>query len=140
MHRFGFLMLGAIAMTLIAGPGPANSAGRELTQAVFSAAERAIIADYYGDSEEGPAQGKGKNKGNKGNRGRGVGSQGLPPGLADRPKLPPGIAKRQLPARLTSQLPPAPTGFERAIVDNDLVLVEIATQLVHDIITDIISK
>lgn len=130
MHRFGLLVLGAIALAAIAGPGPAGG-GQDMAQAVFSAAEQAIIADYYSGSGEGPAQGKSKGAGkNKGNKGRGVGSQGLPP----------GIARWQPPAALTSQLPPAPTGYERAIIDNDLVLVEIVTQIVHDVITNVVTK
>jgi len=115
-------------------PGPARAGTAEI---VFDAAERTIIANYYGGGGSGGG-GKGKNKGNKGGRGQGVGSQGLPPGLAKKGKLPPGIAKRQIPSTLASQLPPPPKGFERVIVDNDILLIEIATQVVHDVLTDIV--
>lgn len=144
MQGLRFFALGVAAAVMMAGPVAA--AEKELAQFVFSAAERSIITDYYGGGDAGEnaerGKGAGKNRGNKGrgNKGQGVGSQGLPPGLAGREVLPPGIAMRQLPGTLTSQLPPAPTGFERAIIDNDLVLVEVGTRIVHDIITDIVNK
>jgi len=102
----------------------------------FSLKERQIIVDFYGGGGD-PGKDKGKDKQNKG---KGVGSQGMPPGLAKKGKLPPGIAKRQLPAALAAQLPPPPKGFERVIVDNDIVLVEITTQIVHDILTHVVTK
>lgn len=146
MQDLRFFALGMAAAVMLAGAGPVAAAEKDLAQIVFSAAERSIITDYYGDGDTGEnaerGKGAGKNKGNKGrgNKGQGVGSQGLPPGLAGREVLPPGIAMRQLPGTLASRLPPAPTGFERAIIDNDLVLVEIGTRIVHDIITDIVTK
>lgn len=116
----------------------ARTAGAGTAEIVFSAAEKAVIASYYGGGSGGADNGNKTNKGNKGGRGQGVGSQGLPPGLAKKGQLPPGIAKRQLPSGLVSQLPPPPRGFERVIVDNDVLLVEIATQIVHDVLTDIV--
>ncbi|MBE9557236.1 MAG: hypothetical protein IMF08_10305 [Proteobacteria bacterium] len=52
--------------------------------------------------------------------------------------MPPGIAKRQLPNNLISQLPPAPQNYERAIVNNDVLLVNIAAQIVHDVLTGVL--
>jgi hypothetical protein len=34
------------------------------------------------------------------------------------------------------QLPPLPAGYERIIVAGKILLVEIATQVVHDVLTD----
>ncbi|MCK5496461.1 MAG: RcnB family protein [Hyphomicrobiaceae bacterium] len=48
------------------------------------------------------------------------------------------MAKRQLPNNLLSQLPPPPRGYERVIVDNDVLLVNIATQIVHDVLTGVL--
>lgn len=127
-------LFAAFATASIAGTARAGTA-----EIVFGAAEKTIIANYYGGGGNGGG-GKGKNKGDKGGRGQGVGSQGLPPGLARKGQLPPGIAKRQLPSGLASQLPPPPKGFERVIVDNDVLLVEIATQVVHDVLTDIVHN
>jgi hypothetical protein len=103
----------------------------EAVEITFSTKEKSIIASFYGGDGGNP--GKGKDKKNKG---KGVGNQGMPPGLAKKGKLPPGIAKRQLPSALVAQLPPPPKGYERVIVDNDILLVNIATQIVHDVLTD----
>lgn len=117
----------AAAFAISAGIGTAGPAGA--VEITFSVKEKSIIASFY--NSHGGNLAKGKNKKNKG-----VGSQGMPPGLAKQGKLPPGIAKRQLPGSLVAQLPPPPKGFERVIVDNDILLVNIATQIVHDVLTD----
>ena len=52
--------------------------------------------------------------------------------------LPPGIAKRYLPDDLEHELPPAPHGYERRIVENDVVLVEVDTGRIADILTDVL--
>lgn len=97
----------------------------------FSSNEASIIRAYYD-------QGKEKQKP------PGKGRQQLPPGIAknlDRGKpLPPGIAKQVLPNDLIGRLPPARDGYERVIVDGKVVLVEIATQVIRDVLTDIILK
>ena len=68
--------------------------------------------------------------------------KGLPPGiqkkLARGGTLPPGIAKQYLPDGLVTQLPPSPHGYERRIVGSDVLLVEIDTGVIADIITDAI--
>lgn len=127
------ILFAALAVGLVIAPS-VGSGGRAGAQEItFSLKERQVIVDFYGGGV--PARGKGKNKHNNG---RGVGSQGMPPGLAKQGKLPPGIAKRQLPAALVARLPPAPKGYERVIVDNDVLLVHIATQIVHDVLTDVL--
>ena len=133
MRTTGLATLMALAIGLAAWTFAGGSAdAQELT---FSFKDKQIIASFFGGGGDGGQQGKGKGKGKKA---KGVGNMGLPPGLAKKQKLPPGIAKRQLPSTLMAQLAPAPKGFERVIVDNDILLIEIATQLVHDVITDII--
>ena len=68
----------------------------------------------------------------------------LPPGIAknlNRGKsLPPGIAKQALPGELLRQLPPVHDGFERVVVDGKVLLVEVATQVIHDVLSDAILK
>jgi Ni/Co efflux regulator RcnB len=82
---------------------------------------------------------KGKGKGKQKGMPPGLAKKGeLPPGLSKRDTLPPGLAKRDLPAEVTRQLPPPPAGTERVIVDNDVVLIEKGTQVVLDIIKDVI--
>lgn len=114
----------------------AIAAGIEVS---FSLKEKQVIANFFAGSGGGGGGGGDHAGKGKGNKNKGVGSQGLPPGLARKGgSLPPGIAKRQLPGNLVAQLPPAPSGYERVIVDNDVLLIEVATQIVHDVLTDVI--
>ena len=98
---------------------------------VFSGDEIKIISAWYRDHESAPIRGNGKGK-----------SKGLPPGIAknlERGKsLPPGIAKQYLPDGLQQTLPTPPAGYERIIVEGKVLLVEIATRIIHDILTDVI--
>ena len=106
-------------------------AGELSVQVVFSAGEIEVIGSWY--TSHGSSHGKGKKK-----------SKGLPPGIAKNlargKPLPPGIARQYLPNSLRDVLPPPPKGFERIIVDGKILLVEIATRVVHDILADIILK
>jgi hypothetical protein len=64
----------------------------------------------------------------------------LPPGLARRETLPPGLAKRELAADLEAKLPPPPKGTERAIVEDNVVLIERATGKVLDILKGVLTR
>lgn len=79
--------------------------------------------------------------GSRGN-GRGRGGGGLPPGIAKNlargKPLPPGIAKQALPADLLRSLPPAGRGLEYLIVAGKLLVVETATQIVREILMDVV--
>jgi hypothetical protein len=100
---------------------------------VFSKDEIAIIQDYYAHHpaalDAGPQQGKK--------------SKGLPPGIAKNlargKPLPPGIAKTRLPSDLVRQLPPVYPGYERVVVDGRVLLVEIATQIIHDVLMEAVN-
>ena len=132
MHRmiittFLTLALGLATWTPTAGAGGTG----------FSLDEKDIISAFFGVGGKQDKGGKG-NKGGKGGKGN-KGGKGMPPGLAMNGKMPPGIAKRQLPATLIGKLPKPPKGFERVIVDNDILLVEIATNIIHDVLTDIVK-
>jgi Ni/Co efflux regulator RcnB len=102
-----------------------SSAGVEV---VFTEDEIRIIRAYYATNDG--RSGKHKNKGKR-----------LPPGIAKNLRrgkpLPPGIAKQSLPHDLRRQLPAPPDGYERIIVGGKLLLVELGTQIVHDILMDI---
>ena len=99
----------------------------------FSDDEIRIIGAWYEEHGSGASQGKGKHK-----------DKGLPPGIAKNlargKPLPPGIAKQHLPDGLTHALPAPPRGYERIIVDGKVLLVEIATQVIHDILSDIVLR
>lgn len=121
-----------LALLMTAAPAAAVaqtlSNGQTLAEAVFTAAERRIIADYFGPSAGGKKQTKeGQQK-------------ALPPGIAKNlargKPMPPGIAKRSLPGDLSGRLPPVRSGFERVIVGADVLLVEIATNVIYDVIKD----
>jgi hypothetical protein len=107
-------------------------AGEIGVQVGFSDGEISSIRAYYRDhGSVQPGNGKGKK-----------GAKGLPPGIAknlQRGKpLPPGIAKQVLPTGLIALLPPAPHGFERIEIAGKVLLVEIATQIIHDVLEDVI--
>lgn len=119
-----------------------EEATQDVLERVFSETEKAIIEEYFGvktGDEAGakPAKGK-KNK-------------GLPPGLAKKDTLPPGLAmqlekngrlppgleKRDLPDDLLSRLPQTKPGTRRAIVGRDLVLIDETTEIVLDILQSV---
>jgi Ni/Co efflux regulator RcnB len=101
---------------------------------VFTQDEIRIIAAWY--DEHGRDATAGRKPSGK--------SKGLPPGiaknLAEGKALPPGIARQHLPSGLVSTLPAPPRGFERVIVDGRVLLVEVATQIIHDVLTDLVVK
>ena len=94
----------------------------------FSDAEVRIITAWYDDHAP-KKRGKGKHG-------------GLPPGIAKNlargKSLPPGIAKQHLPQELQRALPAAPAGFDRIIVDGKVLLVDAATQVIHDVLMDVV--
>lgn len=77
------------------------------------------------------------------------GSGHLPPGLANKEKLPAGLQNKlkrksampetlephleELPADLARQLPPPTTGCRRAVVGTTVVLIDQTTKIVHDL-------
>ena len=70
-----------------------------------------------------------------------VQAEALPPGirrrLAQGKPLPPGIAKKVAPRELHSMVE-LPDGYQLMEVGLDVLLVEVATNVVHDILTDVI--
>jgi hypothetical protein len=67
--------------------------------------------------------------------------EGLPPGirknLARGKPLPPGIARKVAPQGLQSGLG-LPSGYELVEVGLDVLLVEVATSVIHDVLRDVI--
>lgn len=70
-----------------------------------------------------------------------VDAEALPPGIRRRvaqgKPLPPGIAKKAAPPELRSAVD-LPDGYELVEVGLDVVLVEVATNIVHDVLMDVI--
>ncbi len=125
-----------------AGPVPTVSKGKNkgksgdvatdrLLGAVISAVERARIGDYLRKAK--------------------ASGRGLPPGLANRQhlppglqkhiertgRLPPGLEKRWLPGDLRRLLP-YHTGRDYRVVGNDIVLIETATELILDVMKGVL--
>lgn len=101
----------------------------QVNAAAFSSQETEIITRYYHAVAQPAPPGRPKAL-----------PRGIAKNLARGKTLPPGIAKQQLPAILVRQLPPAPDGYERIVVAGRVLLVEIATQVVHDVLTDVLFR
>ena len=123
------ILLSFVALSMLIFGAQAVAAGQLSVSLVFSDKEISIIDAWYKD--HGSSLGK-----------HGKKAKGLPPGIAKNlargKPLPPGIAKQYLPTGLHDLLPPPPHGFERIIVDGKVILVEIATRVIHDILVDVI--
>ena len=128
MLRHILIVLSAMILVAVSATAGASQIAGQIK---FSDLEIAAIRAYYRDQGM-PANDRKKGKQNK----------SLPPGIArnlQRGKpLPPGIAKRALPAGLAKVLPAAPKGYERVVVAGKILLVEVATQVIHDILEDAI--
>ncbi len=137
----------AAAILPTAGAAPPSAqqmTGEQAAGIVFTEVEKRLISDYFVQhpgfavEEEG---GKGK-------------SNQMPPGLAKRKRLPPGLqkhlekfgtlppglAKRDLPPDLLSTLPPPHAGTIRQIVGSDVVLLQEGTNIVLDVLENVLKK
>ena len=100
---------------------------------VFTKEERTIIKDWFGNSTN---------------------LSGLPPGLAKREKLPPGLERQlrergklppglqkkiqPLPPTLEKQLRILPTGYRRAVIAGNVIMMNERTAMVYDIVRNVI--
>ena len=121
--------MGSISTDSHPSATPPSAAPQVGATVVFSADDIQIIRTYYQTSAYAD-NGKGKGK-----------SKRLPPGIVKKLQrgrpLPPGIAKRALPYDLRSRLSRLPVGYDRYVVAGKILLVELGTQIVRDILTDI---
>lgn len=155
------LMLGQHANAQSTPPTQGQSVLGDIAKVVFEEAERRVIKEYYDrvpgakatdvedeDKSKSAKKDKGKNK-DKSAKGKGRGN-GLPPGLAKRDQLPPGLAKRgnrlppglmksDLPPELEKTLPELPDNVERVVVDTDILLVQKGTDLIFDVIEGVLA-
>jgi hypothetical protein len=108
---------------------------------VLNEVEKRIIGDYYRHQYVmwTNAQSSGKGKKKHGNLPPGLAKRGtLPPGLAKQlarnGTLPPGLAKRSLPDELLVRLEPRPPGYQFVLVDDRVLLIQAATNLILDVL------
>jgi hypothetical protein len=127
-------------------PAFARTAFADDIDIVIGEIEKRIMRDYYErrlreweESEDGRAYKKNKKKKHK----------DLPPGLAKKGTLPPGLAKklarnghlppgleyRDLPPDLIVQLPAIDPAYRYVIVDDRVILIQRATNLILDVLT-----
>ena len=126
---------------------PVQAQTTDVIGQVFSAVEKKVIEDFFGERAADAISGTKKDKKDKGKKNKNAKDKGksgeLPPGLAKHiekhGKLPPGLDKKELPPGLAKRLGSTRSGLERLIVGDDVVLVEQATGVVLDIIKDIIT-
>ncbi len=144
MNRF-WVVGAAVAALTLAGCvlEPVRTSGRVVVQdenlrveVAFNEQDRKRIREYY-EARRQPGNRPHKN--------------GLPPGLAKREQLPPGLQKqverngtlppglqtRSLPPELERQLSPVPKGYVRAEVGADVVLMDGNTRVVVDVVKDL---
>lgn len=149
MHIFALLLLAAFtviptAYSFAAPPAKTQEdATARVIERVFSEAERAIIEEFYTSKNakpEGKKHSHGKDK------------KGLPPGLAKKDhlppglekqlkkngKLPPGLVRNELPFSLQNKLYPPRVGTKRYMVGRDIVLIDTKTDIILDIIRDVV--
>ena len=94
----------------------------------FSAQDREIMRDYYGEKRASLPPGLAK-------KGK------LPPGLSRQVErsghLPPGLERKRLPRDLEQRLSRVPEGHVRMRVGADVVLMDGRTELIVDVVKDI---
>lgn len=103
----------------------------------FTDEQREIIREYFRTHRYDPDRYRVEE------RGQGKPPKRIPPGIAKNLRrgkpLPPGIAKQVLPMELHRRLPRLPNGYEPVIVDDKVILVETATQVIRDVIEDVVN-
>lgn len=138
----------ALALLMLSGcmGEPVRSSGRVVVQdenvrveVAFNDQDRQRIRKYYESRQQGQHPGDRPHK------------NGLPPGLAKREQLPPGLQKqvekngtlppglegRPLPPELERELSSVPPGYVRVRVGADVVLMDGKTRVIVDVIKDL---
>lgn len=144
-----FAILAALAIAPLAAAHAGQATPTEVVLGrVFSEIERQVIEEYYRNRGEVTHDERGA--GGKKKSGRGHGNGDLPPGLAKRDdlppglemqlersgRLPPGIEKRDLPAALAARLA-VRHGAEAQVVGSDVLLVDTVTGVILDILRNV---
>lgn len=144
MNRRVFLATGMGIATLllpaIVSAAPAiQIADASIGDIILTELERRLIQSYYRSRYEVWQIQGGNNRKHK-HLPPGIAKKGtLPPGIAKQlvrnGSLPPGLAWQPLPPDLIVQLPRRPSGQQIVIVDDKVMLVRAATNLILDVLT-----
>ena len=114
---------------------------KEIGGIVFKEVEKRAIEEFFGKKAGKAAKDAGDDgdkKSKKAKKGKGKGKDKAK-GKGRGKGLPPGLAKRDLPAGLKSKLPEPPPGLERIIAGDDVVLLEKATGKILDVIEGVLK-
>ena len=119
---FAFALVGCVY-------GPHGPSGRVVVQGdhgmidiAFSDHDREAIRDYYGDKKKKKKKSKKKH---------------MPPGLAKKGKLPPGLQYRHFPKDLERRLSHIPNDYLRVMIGGGFVLFNKRTQVIFDVMNDL---
>lgn len=135
----------------------ANQQSSDTSAPEWAVHDERMTDDNDNEDEDGDKRDKKDKKGKKDRKDKGKSkgkSKGLPPGLAKRDQLPPGLqrqlerngrlpaglAKRDLPADLMSRLPRRADNQEVTVVEGDVVLLDKATGVILDVIKDVVTN
>lgn len=161
-------IMAAAILLATASPAPAAAAANEMSdrpsatlspmaETVFTTQEKRIICTFFDTPacrrvleaiDNAPSAEDGKKQKSRKHK-----DALLPPGLAKRDTLPPGLQKqlerngklphglekRALPDELARALPARQAGLERVIVDDDIVLIRRGTDLILDIFENVVG-
>lgn len=163
MRQIFLSLTSAVTLVLLAAASPAvaqtqgtNQVLGDIADIVFKEVEKRAIEEYYkrvpGAKEDTEDDSKNESEAKKDKKAKGTGrGNGLPPGLAKRDQLPPGLAKRgnrlppglmksDLPPDLEKGLPELSEDVERVVVDDDVLLVQRGTDLILDVLEGVIRQ
>ena len=142
-----FMGLQGIALadsSLEPGASPPVSIEPGIGEIVIGVIERRILGDYYQRQLEDWEHKNGGKKHAKKDKGKdfppGLAKKGeLPPGLQKQlvrnGRLPPGLQQRDLPPDLLARLPRLNPAYRYTIVDNKVMLIQAATNIILDLLT-----
>lgn len=144
-RRMAAALLSALALAAVVGATPQGKAKKETGQTagekvrealpeaerVFTTEEITLVKNYFRDNRS-----------------------GLPPGLAKREKLPPGLERQlrkngtlppglqkkvqPLPVELERQMRTLPTGWRRVVIADNVIMMNEKTAVIYDIVRDVI--
>ncbi|HJT11424.1 MAG TPA: hypothetical protein VJ790_02330 [Dongiaceae bacterium] len=146
LNRRTFLITAVPALALLSGLGAdkVQAESIDVGDIFIGELEKRLIASYYHRQLVAYQLSPEYRKGKKNHK-----HKGLPPGLAKKGKVPPGIAKqlarnnhlpsdleyRPLPHDLIVQMPPLQPGYIYRIVDDRVLLIRAASNLILDVLT-----